>query len=83
MLNFVLRNACEVSGPTERGAEMVPGRTVNRAQTLESTSVVYICSKYDQDLQKEVLKWYLDALSIEHKPLNQLQWSTYAANMIR
>nr|CDJ86458.1 unnamed protein product [Haemonchus contortus] len=35
------------------------------------------------DLQKEVLKWYLDALSIEHKPLNQLQWSTYAANMIR
>ncbi|KAK6022784.1 hypothetical protein OSTOST_11503, partial [Ostertagia ostertagi] len=33
--------------------------------------------------QKEVMEWYLGALSFERKPLTQLQWSSYAANIIR
>ncbi|KAK6017679.1 hypothetical protein OSTOST_16796, partial [Ostertagia ostertagi] len=32
--------------------------------------------------QKEVMEWYLSALSLERKPLTQLQWSNYAANII-
>ncbi|EPB76847.1 Nicastrin [Ancylostoma ceylanicum] len=35
-----------------------------------------------QEKRRDVMEWYLDAASQERLPLNQLQWSKYASNLI-
>ncbi|KAK6040713.1 hypothetical protein COOONC_21782 [Cooperia oncophora] len=56
---------------------------VRASHSKLSPLVSLFSTKNSRNDRKEVLKWYLSALSLERKPLNQLQWSKYAANIIR